>query len=242
MKIQPVNNSITYRGNSAHNKENTEKNKSDKVPVKNNFSPAAAIGALSGALIPVLAISKIRNGKFSFDIFESESLKKSLATVLTVSTSAITGGLIGGLTQAKTTEDKKAKVRESLFDISTVAIPATITTALLGLSKKMNIQKTWPKVIAPIIGIGAGMPACQKLSGVVEKKIINGDKPETEKQKIKERKLKPQDYFVHIDDLLALMLLTRVPIASKIHAEKILPLIYAWCGYESGSKTATKAE
>ena len=230
MRIHSINNAITYKGNTDSAQANTGK--------KENFSKTAAAGALIGAIAPVLAISKATKGKFSFDIFENNSLKKDLATILTVSTSAILGGLLGGLVEAKTPEDKKAKVKETLFDITTVAIPALIATGVLGVAKKMNIKSIVPKIIAPIAGIGLGMPLAQKASGVIDK-FLHKDDPNA---KVKERKLKPQDYIVHIDDLLALMIISKVPFAGKIHADKILPLIYAWCGFESGSKVASKKE
>ena len=105
-------------------------------------------------------------------------------------------------------------------------------------AKKMNVKNIIPKIIAPIAGIGLGMPLAQKASGVVDK-FLHKDDPNA---KVKERKLKPQDYIVHVDDLLALMIISKVPFASKIHADKILPLIYAWCGFESGSKVASNKE
>lgn len=225
MQIQRINN-VSYRGSNKADNNTSKKNE--------KFSSAAAVGALAGAIVPVLAISKATKGKFTFDIFENDSLKKDLATILTVSTSAILGGLLGGLTQAKTKEDKDAKIKESLFDITTVLIPTTIATGVLGAAKKMNIKNIAPKIIAPIAGIGIGMPLAQKASGLVDK-FLNRNNPNAQ---VKERKLKPQDYIVHIDDLLALMIISKVPFASKIHADKILPLIYAWCGFESGSKTA----
>lgn len=254
MQIQKIGNNVSYRGNAqiggkylkneAETTTDTNVQVQDKTPdaknkeAKKEFSPAAALGALAGALIPVFAISKATKGKLTFDIFENDSLKKDLATVLTVSTSAILGGLLGGLTDAKTPEDKKAKVKESLFDITTVAIPTTIATSILGIAKKMKVKNIAPKIIAPLAGIGLGMPLAQKASGVIDK-FLNRDNPNFE---AKERKLKPQDYIVHIDDLLALLIISKVPFANKIHADKLLPLIYAWCGFESGSKTADSKE
>lgn len=228
MQVQKINNGYTFKANSAENKENRETKKS-------NFNPTAAIGALAGAMIPVLAISKIKNGKFGFDIFECSNKAKELATILTVSTSSILGGLAGGLFGAKNPEDKKAKIKESVFDLSTVAIPTTITTAMLSLSGKMKLKGVLPKIIAPIVGIGLGMPISQKVAHKVDSKFINKDKPQEP-----ERKLRIQDYLVHLDDIFTLIILTgiKIPFLKDHTAEKILPFIYAWCGYETGSKTA----
>lgn len=213
---------------------NIKKPNQEKKP-KENISYPALFGSLVGALAPVVAISKLRKGKLSFDIFESGSLKKDLATVLTVSTSAVAGGLAGGLTDSKTKEDKKAKVKEAIFHTLTVAIPATIATGVLGIAKKANYKGKLPNVLAPIIGIGAGMKLAQGATNAIDKHVFNKDNLNFEPK----RKLKLEDYIVHIDDILALMILSKVPLANKIHADKILPLIYAWSGYEAG---ATKAQ
>lgn len=231
MQIQKINQTQVFRGNTTAAADSRPENQESKKP---RINPHAAIGALAGAMIPVLTISKIKNGKFNFDVFEYGNKAKELAAILTVSTSSILGGLSGGLLSTKDPKDKKAKVKEAVFDISTVAIPTTITTTMLALGKKMKFKGILPKIIAPIIGIGVGMPISQKVAHRVDTKFINKDEPQPE------RKLKPQDYLVHLDDLFTLVILTglKIPFLKEGTAEKLLPFIYAWCGHETGSKTA----
>ncbi len=213
-------------------------NSQDKSDQKKKVSVTAALGAVGGALASVGVIGKLTKGKLTFDVFEQGSLAKDMGAVIAVSTSSILGGLFGGLLEAKSDEDRKVKVKESLFDISTVVFPSTIATSMLAVANKMKIKSPLVQVAATVCGIGLGMPLAQKASGVIDK-FIHKDDPDA---KVKERKLRPQDYFVHVDDILALAIISKVPFARQLHADKILPLIYAWCGFESGSAVAKRNE
>lgn len=218
----------------AANTNRSENNSSEKKKV----SIPAAVGALGGALASVGIIGKLTKGKLTFDVFEQGSLAKDMGAVIAVSSSSILGGLCGGLLDAKSDEDKKAKVKESLFDISTVVFPSAIATSVLALANKAKVKSPLVQVAATILGIGLGMPLAQKAAGVFDK-FVHKDEPNV---KLEQRKLKPQDYFVHVDDILALAIISKVPFAKQLHADKILPLIYAWCGFESGSTTANNKE
>ena len=228
MQINKINSTFSLRGN--HKSGNNNKKESPSI--------CAAAGALCASLLSVGAISKFSKGKFTFDIFDSGNLKKDLATVLTISTASITGGLLGGVLEAKNPEDKKAKVKESVFDIMSVAIPSTLATSVLALAQKKNIKSPLVQVAATLCGVGLGMPLAQKFVNTLDKQI-NKNNPNF---KTNERKLKPQDYLVHIDDIIAIATISKVPFAKFLHADRLLPFIYAWCGFESGSKTAENKE
>ena len=228
MNIPKISNIFT--GNANRQSNNSDDKKKISIP--------AALGAVGGALVSVGVIGKLTKGKLTFDVFEQGSLPKDLGAVIAVSSSSILGGLFGGLLEAKSDEDKKAKVKESLFDISTVVIPSTIATSVLALANKAKVKSPLVQVAATVLGIGLGMPLAQKAVGVFDK-FVHKDDPDV---KLEQRKLKPQDYFVHVDDILALAIISKVPFAKQLHADKILPFIYAWCGFESGSTTANNKE
>lgn len=228
MQINRINNTLSFR----------ENYKNDKNNKKESPSISAAAGALGASLLSVGAISMLTKGKLTLDIFDSGNLKKDLATVLTLSTASITGGLLGGLIEAKNPEDKKAKVKESVFDIMSVAIPSTLATSVLAIAQKKNIKSPLVQVAATLCGVGLGMPLAQKFVNTLDRQI-NKSNPNA---KTNERKLRPQDYLVHIDDIIAIATISKVPFAKFLHADRLLPFIYAWCGCEAGSKTADDKE
>ena len=90
------------------------------------------------------------------------------------------------------------------------------------------------KVFAPILGVGIGMPLAQHFANLFDKKVLNKNNPNYKPQ----AKLQLKDYIVHIDDILSIMVISKIPFVNKIHADKILPLIYAYNGYESASAKA----
>jgi hypothetical protein len=49
-----------------------------------------------------------------------------------------------------------------------------------------------------------------------------------------DRKINAKDLVVNLDDALGALVLAKIPIVDKLHAEKLLPAIYAWCGYRAG--------
>ena len=73
------------------------------------------------------------------------------------------------------------------------------------------------------------MYLANKSSSVINHNIFDKDSNE-----IKYRKFKLGDVFVHIDDLISLLVLTKVPFAKKLQVDKILPFLYAKTGYEAG--------
>lgn len=195
---------------------------------------APLIGSLLGSIAPVAIISLARKNKLSFDVFESGNLAKDLATIVTVGTGGVLGGLAGAMTQENSKEDKEAKYKESFFHILTVAIPAAIATGILAMAKKTNYKGILDKVFAPILGVGIGMPVAQHFANLFDKKVLNKNNPNYKPHD----KLQLKDYIVHVDDILSIMVISKIPFVNKIHADKILPLIYAYNGYESASAKA----
>ena len=54
------------------------------------------------------------------------------------------------------------------------------------------------------------------------------------KDKHPDRKLTVKDSFANLDDVVGVLVLAKFPLADKLHIEKILPAIYASCGYRAG--------
>ena len=49
-----------------------------------------------------------------------------------------------------------------------------------------------------------------------------------------DRKLSLLDSLANIDDLFGVLVLAKFPIVDKLHLDKILPIIYTFCGYRAG--------
>ena len=49
-----------------------------------------------------------------------------------------------------------------------------------------------------------------------------------------DRKLTFLDSLANIDDLVGVLVLAKFPIVEKLHVDKLLPAIYAFCGYRAG--------
>ena len=37
-----------------------------------------------------------------------------------------------------------------------------------------------------------------------------------------------------MDDALGALVVAKIPVVDKLHLEKIMPAIFAWCGYRAG--------
>jgi hypothetical protein len=54
------------------------------------------------------------------------------------------------------------------------------------------------------------------------------------KDKHPDRKLSLLDSIANIDDLFGVLVLAKFPIVEKLHLDKLLPVIYTFCGYRAG--------
>ena len=49
-----------------------------------------------------------------------------------------------------------------------------------------------------------------------------------------DRKITLKDSIANVDDLIGALVLAKVPIINKLKFERILPVIYSYCGYRAG--------
>lgn len=180
---------------------------------------------IAGTLLPMFMIKSYQKTKLW-------KIEYGLKEMLFTSLGSITGGLTGGLlfSKNKKNEDKKAKVKESVFQFTNIAIPTSIVAGLLKLTEKSkNLKGVVPKIAAVVAGIGGGMPLAACISNNINNHIVDKDSP-------CKRKLCLKDCFVHVDDLIGALVLAKVPLVDKLHVDKILPAIYGLCGYGAGTK------
>lgn len=224
------------------------KNKNDvfekKQSSKNSKNkPLMAVLSLTGAILPVVAINLAKGrgdtllntfknatstGKDKFKAVYNMFEMQSYTDLLASTTGAITGGIIGGIKGDKNPDNKKEKYKEGIFEFLNNMIPTTFVALGETVSKKTGKFKSAPARAGMIIGsVAGGMFIANKASNKINEKTF--DKKEKEKPK---RNFKISDCFVHMDDILGLLVLAKIPFAKIIHADKILPLLYARSGYE----------
>lgn len=204
---------------------------------------AVAVASLVGATVP-LALYNIKKGKLketadifaneastikdkvlgSFNILEVENIKQIAVSLL----GSITAGTVIGNALDNNKENKKARYKEGLYGTFNTLIPMGIITGAHAIMEAKNIKPNLLGKAGLILGgITSGMILSNKVSNKINKTIFHDDKKE-----FKERKMKLTDCLVHLDDILGVLVISKIPFAEQIG--KILPLIYAHVGYEAG--------
>ena len=212
-----------------------------------------ALGAFCGAIAPVIILNALKKGRVNqivesfknklpfkdkfkaiWNMLEIDSFTEILATTV----GGITGGLLGGLKYAKNKEEKEAKYKEGIFEFLNNMTPTTLVAIGLNHLKKIQKDKSVPLQAGVILGsVVGGMFIANKASNKINEKIFDKDK---EQKDI--RNFKPTDCLVHMDDLVNLAVLAKIPLASKFQVDKLLPLIYSRAGYEVGVATPKKEQ
>ena len=182
-----------------------------------------AAGSVVSTLLPIIYFAKKQNGlKKITDIFK---VKYDIKEVLALSTSSIAGGAISGIIVDKKTK-RKHKINEAVFQFLNATIPTLLVGGAMNLIKdNVKYKNSKPaKIAAVATGIISGMPLAAWLAN-----IINDPK-----DKEPDRKLTLKDSVINMDDALGALVVAKIPVVSKLHLEKIMPAIFAWCGYRAG--------
>lgn len=246
MKITEISDNA-FKSFNAQRREIETKASNDK---KNNDKKANALvlgASVAGALIP-LALYNIKrgNGTLIKDVFQNSNSK--LKDKLIASTSlfevedikqigtSVTGSILAGFGAGclvdKSPENKKAKAKEGIYGFLNCMIPMGIITGTEALLEKNNIKTgIIGKAGMVAAGIAGGMLLTNKVGNGINKALFKEDNDKFEK-----RKIKPTDCLVHLDDILGVMVISKVPFANQLG--KALPFIYAHTGVETGTKTA----
>ena len=178
----------------------------------------AATGAIIGTVIPMLFMMKKQGIKNPL------KLEYGLKEMLILSGAPIVAGVsVGMIGNDKETNFNKSK--EGVFQFLNAAIPTWLAAGMLKWceeTKGMNNALAKFSSIAATILIG--MHGAASLSNII---CDPNDKHP-------DRKLSLLDSLANIDDLFGILVLAKVPIVGKLHLDKILPAIYAFCGYRAG--------
>lgn len=201
---------------------------------KKRTSILAMIGSAVGVLVPILAIAKKQHPELKLNSFKG--LKKfidieyDVKELIAVGLGGVLGGLAGGLADRKE-PNKLDKIEEATFQTMNVSIPAILVGVLTkSCAKVKSLNNGVAKIGATALGIFSGVNSAVIIANKIDGKLFD------KYNKDKERKFQKKDFIVHVDDIFGSLVLAKFPIADKLHVEKILPLIYAWTGYQVGEK------
>lgn len=192
----------------------------------------AVIGAFLGVAIPLAICAKKQKPELKLDSFKNfgkfididYGIKEILATGL----GGVVGGLLGGLADRK--EPRKLdKIEEATFQIMNITFPSVLTDASLKLcAKNKYLNNALAKGAFILASIFVGVGSAVKGANMIDDKFFDIYCHDTD------RKFHKKDLIVHIDDLFGTLVLAKVPLADKLHFNKILPLVYTWSGYSVG--------
>lgn len=228
----------THHLNSAYIKQQMHENKIDEFfwtntdAPKKKFSYLAMLGSIAGVVTPLIILGKKQNPTLKLNslknIFKVMNIKYELKQILSVGIGGALGGLIGGLADRNEGE-KLDKIEEATFQLMNITFPAVlINSSLKFCEKNKHLNKSFIKLSASALAMVIGAGTAVELSNKIDDKFFD------KYNKDPERKFKKKDIIVHFDDLIGALVLAKIPFAEKLHAEKILPLVFAWSGYHVG--------
>lgn len=192
----------------------------NKINFNSNYNEKikSATGAIIGTSIPMIMMMKKRK------VNNPLKLNYGLKDMIILSGTSVVGGVTAGII-GKDRKTQKNKLKEGVFQFMNAAIPTWIAGGMLKLctgSKKFN--NCICKIGSVLIGLLIGMLGAAEFSNLIFDP--NDNEPD--------RKLTLKDGIVNADDALGALVLAKFPIIDKLHIEKLLPLIYAYCGYRAG--------
>ena len=190
-----------------------------KTPKDKSEAPLKAkviTGSVAGTVLPMMFLAKKQNAKLL-------NIKYGIKELLLLSTCGIIGGTAAGMLAEK--EHSKQKLNEGIFQFMNAAVPTVVCGGVLKLGDKFKKLDNLPfKIGGTIVGLVAGMHIAAAMSNKIN----------DPQDKVPDRKLTIKDSIANIDDAIGVLVLAKVPIVEKLHIEKILPVIFSWCGYRAG--------
>ena len=189
---------------------------SRKESLKDRFQ--AGIGAILGTVLPMAFMMKRQRIKNPF------KLEYGLKEMLILSATSIMGGVGVGMIGNEPCSNWN-KSREGVFQFMNAAIPTWLAAATLRWCETTpKINNNFSKIVATAATILVGMQGAASVSNII-------CDPKDERP---DRKLTFLDSLANIDDLVGVLVLAKFPFVKALHIDKLLPAIYAFCGYRAG--------
>ena len=178
----------------------------------------AAAGSLIGVAIPMFFMMKKQKVKNPF------KLEYGLKEMMVMSATPIMGGVAVGMI-GNDAETNYGKSREGVFQFLNAAIPTWLSGASLRLCETSKSLNNIPaKIISLAVALLTGMHGAAVLSNQIC----------DPKDRYLDRKLTMRDSFANLDDMIGVFVLAKFPLVNKLRIEKLLPLIYSYCGFRVG--------
>lgn len=221
--IQPINNFNTRQNFTSQNSKHSlnvhpdfDRVRSKEAPTKTKI--AAAVGSLAGTALGLAFYAKKQKKGF-WDV------NYTLREMLGVSLGGIGGAVLGGvLTSPKRKHERK--IDEGIFQYSMVALPGVaVSAAMLACDKIKPLNNAPCKIAGTVLALAGGIKTAVDVSNVVSD-LDNNDP---------DRKLKFKDAVASVDDLIGVLVLAKVKAVKKMKLDRVLPVIYAYCGYKAGT-------
>ena len=192
---------------------NFKSNENSKTSIK------SVIGAVGGTVIPLVIMMKQRKIKNPL------KMEYGLQDMVILSGTSVCGGVAAGMIgEDKTT--KRSKLKEGVFQFLNASVPTIIVGGLIKLCESYKKINNIPcKIGAIIFGLLFGMLGAAEVSNLIF----------DPKDKAPDRKLTLKDGIINADDAVGALVLARFPIVDKLHIDKLLPAIYAYCGIRAGN-------
>ena len=192
-----------------------------KPTKKSKPSLKSIIGATAGTVIPLAIMMKQRKIKNPL------KMEYGLQDMLILSATSVTGGVSAGMIGENKTARMK-KLKEGVFQFLNASIPTWIIGGVLKLPENShNFNNAPTKIFSVIGGLVVGMFGVAQVSNLIF----------DPKDKEPDRKLTFKDCIANADDVIGALVLAKFPLIDKLHVDKILPLIYAYCGIRAGGKS-----
>jgi len=183
---------------------------------------ASVAGAVVGTGCALaLCAKKQKSGLFDVDFGLKEIAQVALGGIL--------GGVTGGILSIKPNKrNYEKKVDEGIFQYSMIAVPGlAVSGAIAGCEKVKALNNAPVKIGATLLALGVGMNFAVDFANFVSD--VDNDEPD--------RKLKFKDAIASVDDIIGICLLAKVKAVKKLKLDKLMPAIYAYCGYKAGTTT-----
>lgn len=178
----------------------------------------AGFGAILGTAVPIALMMKKQGVKNPL------KLKYGLQEMVVLSATSVASGVAVGMI-GETKETNKNKMKEGVFQFLNASIPTWVVGGVLKLCESSPKFNNIPsKILSVAGGLLVGMFGSASLSNII-------CDPKDEKP---DRKLTLKDCLINIDDALGVLVLAKIPFIEKIHFEKVLPLVFTYCGYRAG--------
>ena len=183
------------------------------------LSIKSVAGATAGTAIPLMIMMKQRKIKNPL------KMEYGLQDMLILSAASVAGGVAAGMI-GEDKQTKKSQLKEGVFQFLNASIPTWIIGGVLKLPETShNFNNAPTKIFSVIGGLIVGMFGAAQVSNLIF----------DPKDKEPDRKLTFKDCIVNADDALGALVLAKFPLIEKLHLDKLLPVIYTYCGIRAGN-------